>query len=120
LLLVKLRQFQAGDQARVALPLQAPAAFAPHAAWPACSVRPLHDFGDERVYGLRLSPGGPNIPAHFACGVELFVVEGEVFVDGVARTAGHWLRCPPDVHLNLHSPFGALLWVKEGPSTRYR
>lgn len=119
LLLVKLRQFQAGDQARVALPIQAAEALVPHDSWPACWVRPLHAWGDERVYGLKLAPDGPAIAASFAHGLELFVLEGELLVDGVAHTAGHWLRRPPGARLSLRSLCGALLWVKEGPASRY-
>ena len=44
---------------------------------------------------LRLAPGYRGDVERFARGAEVFVVEGELSVDGVAHRAGTWLRLPP-------------------------
>ena len=47
-------------------------------------------------------------------GVEVFVVEGDVTIDGTAHRAGAWLRLPPGSSLALASQGGALLYRKTG------
>lgn len=119
-LLVKLRQFQAGDSERRVIDTRnsdaAWSAWSPHAE----QLR-LHEFRDERVSLLRLRPGFEMPGQFFADGVELFVVEGGLTIGrGVAGT-GSWLRLPPGSSLQLGVRYGgSLCLVKQGPVRRYR
>jgi len=68
----------------------------------------------ERVVMLRLAHGHAGAAETWPRGVELFVVEGDVTIDGTALHAGAWLRLPPGSSLTLASQGGALLYRKTG------
>ena len=68
----------------------------------------------ERVAMLRLDRGHEGLAETWPRGVELFVVEGDVAIDGTAHRAGAWLRLPPGSRLALASREGALLYRKTG------
>ena len=68
----------------------------------------------ERVVMLRLTPGHAGAAETWPRGFELFVVEGEVVIDGTTHRAGPWLRLPPGSSLVLASQGGALLYRKTG------
>ena len=63
---------------------------------------------------LRLAPGHAGAAEPWPRGVELFVVEGDVVIDGAAQRAGAWLRLPPGSRLTLASQGGVLLYRKTG------
>ena len=72
----------------------------------------LFDAPWERVVMLRLAPGHAGAVETWPRGVELFVVEGDVAIDGTTQRAGAWLRLPPGSRLVLESQGGALLYRK--------
>ena len=68
----------------------------------------------ERVVMLRLPPGDHGRPETWPRGAEIFVVEGDVLVDGVPHPAGGWLRLPAGSQAAVGSRAGALLYRKTG------
>ena len=110
-ILVKLHQFQAGDDARVCIDTNT-------APWRPgignLQVMPLHEFQAESVALVRW-PAGEQFQhhSHFG-GEEIYVIEGE-FIDEHGRyPAGSWIRSP---HLSQHFPrvdVETLIWVKVG------
>jgi anti-sigma factor ChrR (cupin superfamily) len=109
---VKLRQFQAGDDAQIVIDTSS-AAFRPGLV-PGLSVLPLHEYGSEHVALVRWAPG-TRFQAHTHWGgEEILVLEG-IFSDEYGDyPAGSWLRSP---HLSRHQPFsdpGCLIYVKVG------
>ena len=109
---VKLRQFQAGDDARVVIDT-AQATFRPGLV-PGLSVLPLHEYGSEHVALVRWAPG-TRFQAHTHWGgEEILVLEGTFSDEYGDYPAGSWLRNP---HLSRHQPFsdeGCLIYVKVG------
>ena len=109
---VKLRQFQAGDDARVVI-ATSQAAFRPGLV-PGLTVLPLHEYGSEHVALVRWAPG-TRFQAHTHWGgEEIFVLEGTFSDEYGDYPAGSWLRNP---HLSRHQPFsdeGCLIYVKVG------
>ena len=109
---VKLRQFQAGDDARVVIDT-AQATFRPGLV-PGLSVLPLHEYGSEHVALVRWAPG-TRFHAHTHWGgEEILVLEGTFSDEYGDYPAGSWLRSP---HLSRHQPFsdaGCLIYVKVG------
>jgi len=74
----------------------------------------LFDAPWERVDMLRLAAGHAGEAETWPHGVELFVVKGDLTLDGVARGEGTWLRLPPGSTTALSSRNGALLYRKSG------
>lgn len=109
---VKLRQFQAGDDARVVIDTSQ-AAFRPGLV-PGLTVLPLHEYGSEHVALVRWAPG-TRFQAHTHWGgEEIFVLEGTFSDEYGDYPDGSWLRNP---HLSRHQPFsdeGCLIYVKVG------
>ena len=109
---VKLRQFQAGDDARVVIDTSQ-AAFRPGLV-PGLTVLPLHEYGSEHVALVRWAPG-TRFQAHTHWGgEEILVLEGTFSDEYGDYPAGSWLRSP---HLSRHQPFsdaGCLIYVKVG------
>ena len=109
---VKLRQFQAGDDARVVIDTSQ-AAFRPGLV-PGLTVLPLHEYGSEHVALVRWAPG-TRFQAHTHWGgEEILVLEGTFSDEYGDYPAGTWLRNP---HLSRHQPFsdaGCLIYVKVG------
>jgi len=110
-ILVKLHQFQTGDDARVQIDTH-------NTQWQPgqgnLKVMPLHEFGTESVALVRFPAGERFQPHRHFGGEEIFVLEGE-FIDEHGRyPAGTWIRSP---HLSQHLPYveqDTLLWVKVG------
>ena len=109
---VKLRQFQAGDDARVVIDTSQ-AAFRPGLV-PGLTVLPLHEYGSEHVALVRWAPG-TRFQAHTHWGgEEIFVLEGTFSDEYGDYPADSWLRNP---HLSRHQPFSdedCLIYVKVG------
>ena len=109
---VKLRQFQAGDDARVVIDTSQ-AAFRPGLV-PGLTVLPLHEYGSEHVALVRWAPGTRfQVHTHWG-GEEILVLEGTFSDEYGDYPAGTWLRSP---HLSRHQPFsdeGCLIYVKVG------
>ncbi len=110
-ILVKLHQFQLGDDAHVTIEIDT-------ADWKIgqgnLKVLPLHAYGSESV-ALVHWPAGEKFHRHVhPGGEEIFVIKGE-FIDEHGRyPAGSWIRRP---HMSQHRPYveaETLLWVKVG------
>lgn len=112
LILVKLRQMPPEETEAVRLnTLDA-------ALWRDCGQgrheAVLFDAPWERVVLLRLAPRSTGEAETWPHGVELFVLEGELIVDGARQRAGTWMRRPPGSLLAMASEDGALLYRKSG------
>lgn len=110
-ILVKLHQFQEGDEAHVVIDTN-------KSQWlpgqGGLKVLPLHSHGTESVALVHWPAGEVFQPhTHFG-GEEIFVISGE-FIDEHGRyPAGSWIRSP---HLSKHHPRveqETLIWVKTG------
>lgn len=110
-ILVKLHQFQDGDDAHVQIDTR-------QTPWlPGqgnLQVMPLHQFGSESVALVKWPAGERFVDhAHYG-GEEIFVLSGE-FIDEYGRyPAGTWIRSP---HLSRHHPYveeETVIWVKTG------
>ena len=110
-ILVKLHQFQDGDDAHITMDTNA-------GEWQIgqgnLKVLPLHEYGSESV-ALVHWPAGEKFHRHVHTGgEEIFVIRGE-FIDEYGRyPAGTWIRKP---HMSQHTPYveeETLIWVKVG------
>ena len=111
-ILVKLRQMDAADLARVVIDT-GHATFVPGLV-AGLSVLPLHGFGLERVALVRWEPG-TRFPLHaHPGGEEIFVLEGVFEDEQGAYPAGTWLRNPAGSRHAHFSSRGCLIWVKTG------
>lgn len=111
-ILVKLRQMPPEETAPVRLDTRDPALWRDLGqGW---QEAVLFDAPWERVVMLRLAPGHAGAVETWPRGIELFVVEGELVIDGAAHRAGTWLRLPPGSRMTLASQEGALLYRKTG------
>ena len=111
-ILVKLRQMPPEETAAVRLDTRDPALWRDLGQGRQEAV--LFEAPWERVVMLRLAPGHAGAAETWPRGVELFVVEGDVAIDGTTHRPGAWLRLPPDSRLTLASQEGALLYRKTG------
>lgn len=111
-ILVKLMQMDPADQKRVVLDTNA-------LDWqpgpePGVDIKPLHEFGDEKVMLMRIL-AGTRIPRHrHEAGTELFVLEGTLADENGTYPKGAWLRQPTG---SVHEPFsdeGCVYYVKNG------
>ncbi|NRB39544.1 MAG: cupin domain-containing protein [Pseudomonadales bacterium] len=110
-ILVKLHQFQAGDNTHLCIDTQ-------NTPWRPgigqLQVMPLHDFKGEST-ALVFWPAGTRFQPHTHMGgEEIYVISGE-FIDEYGRyPQGTWIRSP---HLSKHNPYvevDTLIWVKVG------
>jgi anti-sigma factor ChrR (cupin superfamily) len=111
-LLVKLRQFDPEDNARVVIDTA-------RASWraglvPGLSVLPLHAYGTEGVALVRWAPDTVFQPHTHPGGEEIWVLDGVFEDEHGSYPKGSWLRNPS---MSRHQPFtrnGATIWVKTG------
>ena len=112
-ILVKLHQFAADDQAQIVTDTK-------RAKWspglvPGLTVLGLHEFEGEHVALVRWAPGTLFNPHKHWGGEEVFVIAGVFYDEHGEYPAGSWIRSP---HLSEHTPFtkaeGALIYVKVG------
>lgn len=110
-ILVKLHQFQSGDDAHVVIDTQTN-------PWRPglgnLEVMPLHEFKGESTALVRWPAGEKFQPHQHFGGEEIYVISGE-FIDEFGRyPAGTWLRSP---HRSEHFPYveeDTVIWVKVG------
>ena len=110
-LLVKLCQFQNGDNQRVSISTQ-------RSKWQpgqgALQVMPLHSFGTEHT-ALVKWPAGERFKLHYHVGgEEIYVISGVLQDEFGSYGAGTWLRSP---HMSQHFPVvqeETIIWVKTG------
>ena len=114
-LLVKLHQFQSGDDAHVVIDTLA-TPWSPGIG--GLKVMSLHEYSDGREQehvALVHWPDAEHFQRHtHVGGEEIFVISGE-FIDEHGRyPAGTWIRSP---HMSVHEPWverETVLWVKTG------
>ena len=111
LILVKLHQFQADDEKRIAIQTQ-------HGEWHdvpnGIRYQLLHKHNAEQVVLVELPASAPGILHSHPGGEEIYVVKGVIKDEYDTYAAGTWLRQPPGTS---HCPYAvedALLWVKSG------
>jgi anti-sigma factor ChrR (cupin superfamily) len=110
-LLVKLHQFQPGDDAQVIIDAHTAPWEQGHGG---LEVLPLYEFGRESVALVRW-PAGESFQSHVHFGgEEIYVLSGELIDEHGRYPAGTWLRNP---HLSRHDPRAeeeTVIWVKTG------
>jgi len=111
-ILVKLRQMPPEETAAVRLDTRDPALWRDLGQGRREAV--LFQAPWERVVMLRLAPGHAGAAETWPRGIEFFVVEGDLVIDGTAHRAGAWLRLPLGSSLTLASQGSALLYRKTG------
>jgi len=112
-ILVKLHQFAAEDQAQVVIDTRT-AEWSPGLV-PGLEVQGLHQFEGEQVALVKWAPDTQfNVHKHWG-GEEIFVIEGTFYDEHGEYPAGSWIRSP---HESSHTPYtkngGALIYVKVG------
>ena len=113
---VKLRQMPAEETQPLRLSTRDPALWTGDG--PGVERALLFDAPWERVVMLRLSRGHRDLRESWRGGVEWFVVEGAIEVDGVEHGPGAWLRFPPGATVAIRAPEHALLYRKSGHLAR--
>ena len=112
-ILVKLHQFAADDQAHFAVDTRT-AAWSPGLV-DGLSVLGLHDYAGEHVALVRWAPDTAFKPHTHWGGEEVFVIEGTFYDEHGEYPQGSWIRSP---HGSAHTPYtrqdGALIYVKVG------
>ncbi|MEH6585781.1 MAG: cupin domain-containing protein [Halioglobus sp.] len=111
IILVKLHQFQEGDDAHVVIDTST-------AAWRPgignLQVMPLHEYQGESTALVRWPAGEKFQPHRHFGGEEIYVISGELIDEFGRYPAGTWLRSP---HLSEHFPYveqDTVIWVKVG------
>ncbi|MGH7159857.1 MAG: cupin domain-containing protein [Acetobacteraceae bacterium] len=112
IILVKLRQMPPEETRPLRLDTHDPALW--HPAGPGREEAQLFDAPWERVVLQRLAPGTTGPTETFPDGAEIYLIEGDLLLDGTSYRAGLWLRRPRAANLSLSSRFGALLYLKTG------
>ena len=111
IILVKLHQFQPGDEARVCIDTS-------QGGWQAqgggVERLELHEYGEEKVSMLRLPAGAPCPARGHAGGEESFVLEGLLEDEDGRYPAGTWLRLPPGAKHAPRAIEDSVVWVKTG------
>jgi anti-sigma factor ChrR (cupin superfamily) len=112
-ILVKLCQMDPADQTQMRIDTNGAEWQKPDGV-EGVEVLTLHEFGDERVAMVRLTPDAPAIDHEHPMGEEILVLEGSLTdADGHYPT-GTWIRSPAG---SRHAPYtetGCTLWVKLG------
>lgn len=109
---VKLHQFDAADQQQFAVDTLA----AQFDEMPGRGIAqlPLHTYGPEEVFLIRMQPGS-SLPSYCAVGgEETLVLEGGFNDDDGHYDQGTWLRNPPGSFRTIKSETGCLLYLKAG------
>ena len=110
---VKLCQMDPGDQDFVRIDTTDEGGWRPGPV-AGLSVRPLHEYGGERVALVRFRPGARYEDHVHAKGEEILVLDGGLGDEHGTYPPGTWLRMPPG---SRHAPFskgGCTIYVKSG------
>lgn len=110
-ILVKLRQFDPRDLERVVIDTR------DSDLWDSANgaeLLPLHRFGSEEVFMLRLPEGKDYRLEGIPGGTEVFVVKGSVEYQKETLPAESWLRLPEDQAVTAKALADSVLWVKRG------
>jgi anti-sigma factor ChrR (cupin superfamily) len=111
-ILVKLRQMQADDDAHIRVNTLDPAGW--QVGRDGEHILPLYIKPDEEVVMLDWERGARFSPQDFPGGAEYFVIEG-TFEDQDGRyDQGTWLRLPADSSQTIKTNQGARVWRKTG------
>ncbi|MHA1554983.1 MAG: cupin domain-containing protein [Alphaproteobacteria bacterium] len=114
-LLVKLHQFQTGDDAHVVIDTRATPWSPGHGGLKVMSLHEYSDGQEQEHVALVHWPMGEHFQRHtHVGGEEIFVVSGEFIDEHDRYPAGTWIRSP---HMSVHEPWVELetvLWVKTG------
>jgi anti-sigma factor ChrR (cupin superfamily) len=111
IILVKLHQFQEGDDTRIAIETDKARW---HESKAGLQVLPLHSFNTEEVALVRWKTGSRLNRQEHLLGKEVFVISGELKDEFGCYPAGTWLRMPQG---SFHTPFAeteTLAWIKKG------
>ena len=109
---VKLRQMPPEETRTLRLDTRDPCRWTSEE--PAIERALLFDAPWERVEMLRLARGHRALRESWPGGIEWFVVDGAVTIDGIDHGSGAWLRFPPGTTVTLTTPDRALLYRKSG------
>ncbi|MEZ5893245.1 MAG: cupin domain-containing protein [Parvularculaceae bacterium] len=107
---VKLRQFQDGDSARVVADATKAEGWTGNGA---AETFALHEYGEEKVFMLRLAAGvleARELPG----GAEFLMIEGAATINGETLSPRDWMRLPRGSTAKLSTAPGALFYVKTG------
>ena len=111
-ILVKLRQFDAGDLTPVVIDTTA------QSGWQEVGTGverlDLHAFGAETVVMLRLATNATFELDGGDGGVELLLVSGAASCAGESLGPESWLRLPGDAHAALSASVATTIWLKTG------
>lgn len=111
-ILVKLRQFQSGDDKFVRIDTHA-------AQWhssnvPEVEFMPLHEFRSEKVVLEHWQPETELQSEKTCMGKEIYVLSGSFSDEHGDYPAGTWIRMPPDSNHTPKTKEGCLLYIKRG------
>lgn len=113
IIFVKLRQFDEADTAHFTLDTNAaPWEEAEHEG---TQVKPLHQFGQEMVRLLKLSPHTRLPRAAPNKARELLILSGRLWQEDTSYPEGTWIRTPSGQPLPLHTKSKeTIIWEKQG------
>lgn len=110
-ILVKLRQFDPQDLEHVVIDTRDSSMWQPADG---AELLPLHKFGSEQVFMLRVAAGHQHALAGNPGGTEIFVVSGSVEYQQEILMAESWLRLPAGRSIAILAKRDSVLWVKQG------
>ncbi|MBO6511884.1 MAG: cupin domain-containing protein [Roseibium sp.] len=111
-ILVKLRQMQADDEAFVRINTLDPAGW--QAGRKGETILPLFIRPDEEVVMLDWERGASFSPQDFPGGAEYFVIEGSFEDESGQYDQGTWLRLPAGSRQTVRTNQGTRVWRKTG------
>ena len=110
-ILVKLRQFDPQDLERVVIDTRSSGGWQPADG---AESLPLHNFGSEQVFMLRVAAGHEHTLGGNPGGTEIFVVSGSLEYRHEILPAESWLRLPAGQAAAVVAQSDSVLWVKQG------
>ncbi len=113
IVLFKLGQFQPLDRKRVVIHTSDSEAKWMSAGEPGVSRLDLHHFAEEAVSLYRIRAECWITFQNQNQGIELFVCEGSIFIDGDCYATGSWLRYPVGSKVKVRTKAGACLYIKK-------
>ncbi len=109
-ILVKLRQFNEGDQLQFAVNTN-------DSVWFSTDTNdveklPLHQYKNEQVVMYRFNDNSDAIEFNFFQSSEIYVMEGNIDIFNTNYAAGSWLRYPANTAIKIGSKNEACIWMK--------